>query len=104
MFRITQGQKLGLCVDKELERIIAEQCFYICLRGKAIAKRPSRSRSFTSQRPLILMVTSRDLAVRHKSHNKGPLNKPSQRAEGHCSRLLFLVRISCKQPTKKILV
>jgi hypothetical protein len=49
MFRITQGQKLGLCVNKELERIIAEQCFYICLRGKPIATRASRSRPFTSE-------------------------------------------------------
>jgi len=49
MLRIAQGQKLGLCVDKELERIIAEQCLCICLRGKAIATRPSRSGSFTSE-------------------------------------------------------
>lgn len=80
MLRITQGQKLGLCSDKELERIIDEQCLYFCSRGKAVAIRPSRSRSFTSERPLIVMVTSRDLAVRHKSHNKGPFNKL------HCER------------------
>ena len=60
-------------MNKELERIIAEQCLYIYLRGKAIAIGAVRSHPFTSECPLILVVISRVLAVRHKSHNISPL-------------------------------
>lgn len=103
IFRIIQGQKLGWCVNKELERIIAEQCLYIYLRGKAIAIGAVRSHPFTSECPLILVVISRVLAVRHNPQQRSIRGNFSEGrkviAPGN-----FKFRIPYVQPTKEMIV
>jgi len=87
------------------QNIVAEQCWYIYSSGKTIVSpelRPPWTHPYTLEWRLIVITTSRALAVRHETEQYKFIQVTFTEGRKVIAPGILKFRITCEQPTKQM--